>query len=260
MRLAKENRYELKRFNLQKEMNQLDIVYFRDQARPQVNFVANYTLNGVGGTSAPPRGNCNPVNIDGTPTCLSVDVGPNPDGTFSPIVTRTDFVLTPPVASNFVGGYGTALRNLFSNDFRSWSVGIEINLPLRNRVAKANLARARETEKQTELLIRQQLQNIEVEVRNAVQAVDTARLRIQSTSQQRVYAEQQLEAENKKLQAGLGSVFLVLTRQTDLSNAQVAENSAKADYAREVANLQRVLSTTLTSNNIEIPDPKAPIK
>jgi outer membrane protein len=165
---------------------------------------------------------------------------------------------TASVFPSFVGGYGTSLRNLLRNDLRTWEVGLSFSLTLRNRVAKANLARAREEERQTELLIRQQMQNIEAEVRIAVQAVETARLRIESTRQQRIYAKQQLDGENMKFQAGLSSVFLVLTRQNDLSNAQFAENSAKADYAREIATLEKVLSTTLSNNSIVIPDPKEP--
>jgi outer membrane protein TolC len=216
IKLAMENRFEIKRYNLQKEMNQISIDFYRNQAKPQIDLVASYSLEGVGGTAR------------------------------------------NAVFPSFVGGYGTSLRNLFSNDFRTWGVGINISLPLRNQVAKANLARAREEEKQTELLIRQQLQNIEAEVRIAMQAVETAKLRIESTRQQRIYAKQQLDGENMKFQAGLSSVFLVLTRQNELSNAQFAENSAKADYAREIATLEKVLSTTLSNNSIEIQDPKQP--
>jgi outer membrane protein TolC len=214
IKMAMENRFEVKRYNLQKEMNQISIDYYRNQAKPQIDLVASYSLEGVGG--------------------------------------RERNAVFP----SFVGGYGTSLRNMFSNDFRAWDVGLSFSLPLRNRVAKANLARAREEEKQTELLIRQQLKNIEAEVRNAVQAVEIARLRIESTRQQRIYAKQQFDGEDKKFQAGLSSVFLVLTRQNDLSNAQFEENRAIADYNAAIATLQKAISTTLSNNGIEMPDPK----
>jgi outer membrane protein len=131
---------------------------------------------------------------------------------------------------------------------------------LRNRVAKASLANAREAEKQTELIIRQQLQLIGVEVRNAVQTVETARQRIESTRKQREYAQEQFEGENKKFQAGLSPVYLVLQRQNELLQAQVAESSAIAEYAQATATLQRVIATTDIENNIQIPDPKQPMK
>jgi outer membrane protein len=233
MKLAVQNRPELKRFNLQREMNQLDIEYFRNQAKPQIDFVANYGITGVGG------------RLDTTRT---MPCGPN---------TGPDDQCVQP---GFIGGYGTSLRNLFSNDFRGWDVGLRFTFPLRNRQAKASLANAREAEKQTDLIIRQQLQNIEVEVRNAVQTVETARQRIESTRKQREYAQEQFEGENKKFQAGLSPVYLVLQRQNELLQAQVAESSAIAEYAQATANLQRVIATTDVENNIQIPDPKQPMK
>jgi outer membrane protein TolC len=217
MKLAMENRYEIKRYNLQKEMNQISVDYFRNQAKPQIDLVGSYYLQGSGGM-------------------------PRENGFFP----------------RFVGGYGTSLRNLFSNDFRTWDVSLRFTLPLRNRVAKANLARAREDAKNTELLIRQQLQNIEVEVRDALQAVETTRLRIESTRRQHIYAKKQFDGENKKLQAGLSWVFLVLDRQNALLQAKFEENRAIADYKGAVATLEKVLSTTLTNNSIVVPDPKTP--
>jgi outer membrane protein len=262
LRLAEDNRYELKRFNLQKEFNQYNIDFWRNQAKPQVNFVANYGLSGVGGTArTATTGNCqNPVNVNGQPTCLNLTINQNPDGTFAPGVSQTPFQQNASISPTYLGGYGTSLRNLFSNDFRAWSVGFQFQLPLRNRFAKANLALAREADKSNELAIRNQLQIIEEEVRNAVQAVDTARQRIDSTRKAREYADEQLEGEQKRLTAGLGTVFEVLTRQNELVNAQVAENQAKSDYAIAVANLQRVLSTTFSENNIQIPEAKVPMK
>jgi HAE1 family hydrophobic/amphiphilic exporter-1 len=156
------------------------------------------------------------------------------------------------VTRQFIGGYGTSLSNLFRNEFRTWSVGVQFSLPLRNRTAKANLGRALESGRQIELQTRRELQSIEVEVRNAVQSVETAKLRIEAARATRQYAEQQLDGEEKKLQAGLGSTFLVLTRQNELTQAQGAELRAQADYNKAVAELQRVISTTLSSNNIEV--------
>jgi outer membrane protein len=264
MKLAMENRPEIKILGLRKEMNQNDIVFFRNQTKPQINFVGTYAIEGVGGT---PRtqttSNCSPVDLNGQRTCLDLGVVPGPNGTFVPGITTTPFMSqTAPVqlGDGFQGGYGTSLRNLFSNDFRTWSIGIRIMFPLRNREAVARLGLAREQEKNTELQIRQQLQTIELEVRNAVQAVEAARQRIESTRKQREYAKEQLDGENKKFQAGLSYVWLVLDRQNALAAAQVAENNAVAEYARATATLQRIISTTLSSNNIEIPDPKVPMK
>jgi len=269
-RLAVQNRPEIRRLTLLKESNQIDIDYFRNQAKPQINLVANYNLFGAGGMPRvqtfqdfPCQENETAV-INGQRMCLGL--APQlVDGVPVPVVTQTPYQLMTitnrqNVNPDFIGGYGTALGNMFSNDFRSWSVGINFQLPLRNRVAKANLARSRELDKQNDLLIRQQLQTIELEVRNQLQAVETARQRIESTRQARKYAEDQLEGETKRFQAGLSTTFLVLTRQNDLTRAQFDENSAIAEYNIAFSALQRVMAVTLSSNNIQIADPKQPTK
>jgi outer membrane protein len=270
MRLAAVNRPEIKRLTLEKDKNQIDIDYYRNQAKPQINLVAGYDLFGAGGTprqSIVPVAPCTidqTVEINGQPNCLSLAPA-LVDGVWVPQYTPTPFTdamrtVEQATADRFKGGYNRALRNLFSNDFRSWTVGLNFQLPLRNRVAKANLARSRELERQNELTIRQQLQTIEVEVRNAVQQLETARLRVDSTRQARKYAEEQLEGEKKKFQAGLTNTFFVLQYTNQLTIAQFNENSAIANYNIAVYGLQRVLAETLSVNNIEIVDPKQPMK
>ncbi|MGE0104338.1 MAG: TolC family protein [Blastocatellales bacterium] len=215
VKLAQENRPEVRQLFLQKEINKIDIDFFRNQAKPQVDFVASYGSIGLGGS---PRSTTGPVQ-------------PFPE---------------------FIGGYGTSLKNLFKNEFRTWSVGLQFNFPLRNTTAKANLARAKETDRQIELQNRRLLQNIELEVRNAVQAVETAKMRIEAAKAAREYAEQQYDGEKKKFSAGLSTTFFILQRQTEMAQAQGTELRALADYNKSVAELQRVIATTLSSNNIEI--------
>src|SRR5262249_56293153 len=127
-----------------------------------------------------------------------------------------------------------AMGNLFKNQFRTWSVGVQFALPLRNRTAKANLGRALEADRQTDLQTRRLMQNIEVEVRNAVQAVEMSKLRIEAAQAGSQYAQRQLEGEQKRFQAGLQTTFFVLQRQTELTQAHLAELSALADYNKAV--------------------------
>lgn len=138
------------------------------------------------------------------------------------------------------------------SDFPTWRVGVNFSLPLRNRTAEANLGRALESGRQLDLQTRKQLQTIEVEVRNAYHAAETAELRVEAARAARRYAEQQLEGEQKKFSAGLSTTFLILTRQNDLSQARGVEVRALTDYNKAVADLQRAVSTTLSSNSIEI--------
>jgi HAE1 family hydrophobic/amphiphilic exporter-1 len=254
--VALKNRPEVRQQALQKEINKIDVDFFRNQAKPQIDLIASYSTNGIGGTPLIPgnvTGNCNnPVNdANGKPVCLGV--APVLQGTtYIPGVTTTPFVQSSFINPDFVGGYGTALGNLFKNEFRTWTVGIQFNFPLRNRTAKANLGKALETDRQIELQTRQIMQGIEVEVRNAVQTVELTTMRIEAAKAATEYARQQLVGEEKKFAAGLSTTFFILDRQNQLTQAQLTELQARADYNKAVAQLQRVMSTTLSSNSLEI--------
>ncbi len=215
LKLAFENRLELRQYSLQKDINQIDIDFFKNQLKPQIDLVGGYNMVGLGGTPRPGV----------------------PPGQIFP---------------QFVGSYGTALKELFKNEFRTWSVGVQFNFPLQNRVAKANYGRALETDKRIDLQTRAQMQNIEHEVRNAVQSLETAKMRIGASRAAREYAQQQLDGETKKFSAGMSTTFLILTRQNELAQARGTEQRALADYNKAVAELQRVISTTLASNSIDI--------
>jgi outer membrane protein len=264
--LANENRPEIRQLNLRKDINKIDVDFFRNQAKPQIDLIASYRTDGLAGTGAlRPVGNCTggstalpvlgPDNKTIDTNC--VNLGLRPDGSGGYVLApfnAKQFVITPtpPVADQFVGSYGTALGNLFKNQFRTWSVGVQIALPLRNRTAKANLGKSLEAERQIDLQTRQLLQNIEVEVRNALQAVETAKLRVDAAQEAERYAKQQLEGEEKKFNAGLQTTYFVLARQNELLASQVSTLQAKADYNIAITNLQRVMSTTLSSNGIEL--------
>jgi len=267
IKLAQENRPEIRQQNLNKEINKIGIDFFRNQAKPQIDLIANYSTNGLGGTPAVTTGTLptcsNPVlRVPGDQSsglvCNNLVVGRDAAGNFIPTVSTVPFdpavpfTQTSQITNQFIGGYGTALSNLFKNEFRSWSVGVAFSLPLRNRTAKANLGKALETERQLDLQMRQTMQNIEVDVRNAVQAVETAKMRIDAAQAAERYARLQLEGEEKKFQAGLQSTFFVLDRQNQLSVAQLSTLQAQADYNIAISNLQRVIATTLSSNSIEL--------
>jgi HAE1 family hydrophobic/amphiphilic exporter-1 len=280
LKLALDNRPELKQLSFRKEINQTDIDFFRNQTKPQVDLFFSYGINGVGGNPATTVinnvPNCTtpfPVGSSTNPqqVCLGIGFTAVRDAAgnilrYDAGVTQTPYVLstqriTQSVANQFIGGYGTGLKNLFRNEFRQFTVGVNVTLPWRNRTAQANLGRAIENTRLLDLQARRQMQSIEVEVRNAVQSVETARMRIEAARAARQYAAQQLDGEEKRFQAGLSTTFFVLTRQTQLSQARGQELRAQADYNIAVAELQRVISTTLISNSVDVkPTPSATIE
>ena len=273
IKLAHENRPEIRQQTLSKEINKIDVDFYRNQAKPQIDLIASYRTDGLGGTPGVSSGvadSCsNPTFVipddPSSRVCNEIVVGRDAAGNFIPTVRSLPFRANVPferralIDDQFTGGYGTALGNLFKNQFRTWSVGVQISLPLRNRTAKANLGKFLEQDRQIDLQTRQLMQRIEVEVRNAVQAVETAKMRIDAAEAATKFARQQLDGEEKKFAAGLQPAYFVLERQNQLSVAQISELQAKADYNIAIANLQRVMSTTLTSNSIELKQ-EAPVR
>ncbi|HKQ72516.1 MAG TPA: TolC family protein [Blastocatellia bacterium] len=257
VKLAHENRPEIRQQSLNKEINSINVDFFRNQAKPQIDLVASYSTNGLGGTGPSRTSTTCPSPftdpVTGRPVCAAV-VPEIQNGAFVPAIRTVPFESTtlPPVADRFIGGYGTALGNLFKNQFRTWQVGVQISLPIRNRTAKANLGRQLEIGRQIDLQTRQLMQNIEQQVRNAVQEVETAKMRIDAAEAQENYARQQLDGENKRFAAGLQTTFIVLTRQNELAGAQLSKLQALADYNKAMSNLQSVMSTTLSNNGIEL--------
>jgi outer membrane protein TolC len=132
---------------------------------------------------------------------------------------------------------------------------VTISFPFRNRTAKANLAGAEILQSQIATQLRQQEQVVIVEVRNAVQAVETARQRVLTARRARENAEKQLEGERVLFESGKSTTFLLFQRENTLTNARNAEIRAETDYSKAVADLQRATSTTFQINNIEVDSP-----
>jgi outer membrane protein len=244
LRLAAQNRPEMEQYRLRGELNKIDSEYLRNQTKPQVDFFVTY---GAAGLAGPLRATENPINASnailyGRINQLSSLAGLPP----LPIAN------TGGTPGSLIGGYGQSLANLFKNDFRSWRFGLNINLPLRNRTAEANLGRSLAEGKQIEAQRQKTEQSLEVEVRNALQAVETARKRADAAKNSRVNAELQYQSEQRKFDAGQSTNFFVLDRQNALSSARGRELRALTDYTKAVAELQRALSTTLSSNNVEV--------
>ena len=103
--------------------------------------------------------------------------------------------------------------------------------------------------------MRAQEQQVIVEVRNAVQGVETARQRVLSARRARANAEELLKGERSLFDSGRSTTFLLFQRENSLTNARNAEIRAETDYNKAVSDLQRVTSTTFQLNNIDVVSP-----
>lgn len=245
LKAALDNRPELQQSNVIREINQIDQKYFHEQTKPAIDLVGSYGLVGLAGTQSnagsPFTGVSNQELRDRVDQLLT-QAG-------LPLLTP----LPPQALSPFlIGGYDQSLQNLFSNRFNNFRVGVQINLPLRNRTAEAQLGRSL-VEGQRIATQREQLeQSIQVEVRNALQAVRSAQARLRAAAIARQASEQQYQSEQRKLDAGQSTVFLVLERQTALTTARGNELRAQTDLNKAIAELQRATGNALTTNNIVV--------
>jgi outer membrane protein len=243
-KLAFQNRPEMEQYRLLGELNKFDVDYYRNQAKPQIDLFATYGSVGLSGFE---RTEPNPITVSNQILFARVNQLSELGG-LQPL-PGVDFGEIPQF---LLGGYGTSLGNLLKNDFRAWRFGVNINLPLRNRTAEGNLGRALAEGKQIDVQRQRTEQMIEVEVRNALQAVETAGKRVEAAKNSRINAELQYQSEQRKFDAGQSTNFFVLDRQNALSSARGRELRAMTDYTKAVAELQRVMSTTLSSNNMEV--------
>jgi HAE1 family hydrophobic/amphiphilic exporter-1 len=252
LKLAVQNRPEMEQFRLRGELNKIDAEYFRNQTKPQVDFFVSYTTVGLAGrlrTTPNPFVISNAISTQRTNALITRVNRLTPNDPPIDLIQPTSFGAVP---ADLIGSYGQSLLNLLKNDFRSWRFGLNINLPIHNRTAEANLGRSLAEGKQIEVQRQKTEQLIEVEVRNALQAVETAKKRVDAAKNSRINAELQYQSEQRKFDAGQSTNFFVLDRQNALSAARGRELRALTDYTKSVAELQRALSTTLSSNNVEV--------
>jgi outer membrane protein TolC len=253
---AIENRHELRRLKLAADINEIDIDYFRNQTKPQIDLNGTISMNGLARSGSPAGFETNLFTAPGDLILLNA-INANRQFLNTPTLPQVPnpVVVVPPQPDFLYGGIGRSLGNTFRSDAPNYSIGVTISFPFRNRTARANLAGAQVQRDQIATQLRAQEQTVIVEVRNAVQAVDTARQRVLTARRARENAEIQLEGERRLYESGRSTTFLLFQRENTLTNARNAEIRAETDYNKALADLQRATSTTFSANNIEVISP-----
>ncbi|MEJ5368170.1 MAG: TolC family protein, partial [Bryobacteraceae bacterium] len=196
--LALRSRPDVEQASINLENNRIQIAGSRSQLLPSLDVTATFQNNALAGSR-------NALLPPGSP-------------------------LTPDPF--FIGGYGTALAQLFRRNFPDYSIGFNLSIPIRNRTAQADYIRDQITLRQAELNRQRLLNDIRVNVQNALIAVIQARARYESAVKERRLQEQTLDAENKKYALGASTAFQVVQTQRDLAQAQAGEVAALAAYNR----------------------------
>jgi outer membrane protein TolC len=157
-----------------------------------------------------------------------------------------------PNVSTVPTDFGGALANSFNNTAPDYYVGFNLNIPIRNRVAKADQYRSELEFRQAELRREELRKQIRIEVRNAEYALEQTAARVDAAQKARDLAQRTFEITQKEQTLGAGSTFQTMTAQRDLALGELDLVTAMTVYEKAKVELDRATASTLEHNGIEI--------
>lgn len=215
-------RVEIAQNRINIESNKMNLVGIKNSLKPTLNGFVGLTNNGLTGSQ-------NPLSIPLIPV--------------EPRLAADPFLL---------GGYGNLLGQIARRNYPSYSAGFSLNIPLRNRAAQSDYVSSQLELRQNELAYQKSVNQVRVDVQNAVIGLQQARVRYDSAVKARILQQQTLDADRKKYTLGASTVFQVVTDQQTLAAAESAETQALANYSHARIAFDQALGTTLGVNQISI--------
>lgn len=206
------NRPDLGQARLQIENSQIGLEGARSATRPEVDLVGVMQNNGLAGT-------VNPFAL------------PNP---------------------GFAGGYGTVLDQVLARKYPTYGIGLQMTLPVHNRIAEADLARDELQVKQSQIRLRQFENQARLEVEDALIAMGRARSSYEAAVEARKLQEESLAAEQAKFEVGASTSFFVIQYESLLAQARSTEVAAMSSYVKARAALERATGTILDDHQISL--------
>jgi outer membrane protein len=205
----------------------------RSALLPTLDLFAYYGGSGLGGDLKPGLTLCTP--------------GENP-------ITTGCAVVPPNFQTSRVVSYSTALDNLVTSAAPDKGIGLQLNIPIRNRAAQSLQVRSELEYRQAEMRLQQIENQVGIEVRNAQYAVQQNRASVDSAKAAVELARQSLDAEQKKYQFGTSTATLVLQYQSQLATAQSTLVNATVAYEKSRLELDRATGTLLDHAGISLDD------
>lgn len=212
---ALSKRIEIAQDKINIDSNQINLKAIRNGLKPTLQLFAELTNNGLAG-------------------------GPN--------------YLAPGTAAPpyLVGGTGTVFEQILRRNYPNYSAGVSLNIPLRNRAAQSDYVTSALEERQAELSLQKAVNQVRVDVQNALIGLRQARVRYDSAVKARILQQQTLDADRKKYTLGASTVFQVVQDQQTLASAQSTEEQSLANYSHARIAFDQALGTTLEVNHISI--------
>src|SRR3954469_1527072 len=231
---ALQHRAELVESRISLNSQQISNHALRSSLLPTLDAFAYYGGSGLGGSQ-------NPASICQDPTqqfCATANPDPN----------LSQFPLTAGV------GYTSTLNQLVNSTAPDKGVGLQLNIPLRNRAAQAVQIRGQLEYRQAQMALQQTENRVSIEVRQAQFAVEQNRASVASAQAAVDYAKQSLDAEQKKYQFGTSTTTAVLQTRSALATAESTLMSAMAAYEKSRVELERAVGNLLDHAGISIDD------
>jgi outer membrane protein TolC len=219
---ALQNRPDLAAGQVQIENTQMALKGSRNALLPALNLVASVQGNGLAGL---------------------VNTYPLPGSTF-----------TPSIDPNLLGGYGTALSQIFRGKYPDYGLALQLDVPLRNRTARADLARDQLQLRQSEVRLRELQNQVRVQVEAALIALRQARASYQAAVQTRRLQEKALDDMRQQFEVGVARSYDVILNQRDLAQARSNEVVTQSDYIKARTALDRATGMTLQNNSVILDD------
>jgi outer membrane protein len=217
---ANKNRPDLLYSGIQVDNSKISLEGSRNELKPELDLVGTVQNNGLAGS-------LDPLYSAGTSTGIA----------------------TPPVLQ---GGYGDALGQILRRDYPTYGIGLNLTLPLRNRVAEADVVRDEYQLRQTQVNRQRLTNSVQLEVESALVSLNRARGAYEAAVEARKLQEESLQVEQERYDVGLSTTFLVLQYQSFLAQAKSTEIAAKATYAKSRTALDRAVGLTLENNSVSV--------
>jgi outer membrane protein len=222
---AMSTRFDLQGLRQGVSTDDLLVAQAKNQMKPALSLVLNYGTYGQGGNFFERQGL---LDSNGNPSTLSV----------------------------LPGGPLDALNQLFGFGFPTYSIGLNLSLPIRDRNATANLADALVSRKADLYRVRSTEEAVRQQVLNALTSIEQSKQSIALAQKVQDLARQRVDAEQKKYDLGTTTIFFVLAAQTDLTLAESTLVRESINLRRNLLSLYQSTGDLLNQRSIRLTIPQ----
>ena len=162
--------------------------------------------------------------------------------------------LVPAIESPLIGGYGNALEQLATRKYPTYGIGLNLTLPLRNRIAQADVTRDEILLRQSQVIQAQLQKQAQLEVEDALIAMRRARASYEAATETEKLQQESLDTEQAKFEVGASTSFFIIQYQSFLAQAKSTVVVAQSAYLKARAALERATGTILDDNHVSLGD------